>query len=249
MEDVESSNNPADDASRGLGAQELCENARWWNGPDFLWKQWDSQQPVKEPAPLSSEDPEVKRVSTLATGTDEKFSLLKRLEYFSIWHKARRAVAVCLRLQDMFRNLPEEAGNEKNSVPVPEYEPVNVQDLKRSETVIVKQVQRETFLQDIETSLSMNLRGRLADRQTARSRNNALKRTSSLYRLDPFIDNDSVLRVGGHIRRADLPDQLRHPVILPRKGHVAELVICHCREKTVHQGHGLTRSEIRGNGF
>ena len=35
---VDTKDNPADDASRGLGAQELIRSNRWWNGPSFLWK-------------------------------------------------------------------------------------------------------------------------------------------------------------------------------------------------------------------
>ena len=35
---VDTKENPADDASRGLGANELIRSNRWWNGPNFLWK-------------------------------------------------------------------------------------------------------------------------------------------------------------------------------------------------------------------
>ena len=35
---VDTSSNPADDASRGHTAMQLVEGARWLTGPDFLWK-------------------------------------------------------------------------------------------------------------------------------------------------------------------------------------------------------------------
>jgi hypothetical protein len=35
---IESKENPADDASRGLSPQELISNPRWLSGPEFLWK-------------------------------------------------------------------------------------------------------------------------------------------------------------------------------------------------------------------
>ena len=35
---VDTKENPADDASRGLGAKELIRSDRWWNGPNFLWQ-------------------------------------------------------------------------------------------------------------------------------------------------------------------------------------------------------------------
>ena len=43
---VNTSFNPADDASRGLTADELLGTCRWLNGPEFLWKSreyWPSQ--------------------------------------------------------------------------------------------------------------------------------------------------------------------------------------------------------------
>ena len=35
---VPSDQNPADDASRGLSANDLLNATRWINGPEFLWK-------------------------------------------------------------------------------------------------------------------------------------------------------------------------------------------------------------------
>ena len=38
---VETSSNPADDASRGLPAEEFIQDKCWMNGPSFLWKKED----------------------------------------------------------------------------------------------------------------------------------------------------------------------------------------------------------------
>ena len=42
---------------------------------------------------------------------------------------------------------------------------------------------------------------------------------------------------------------VKHPMILPKKCHVSDLVIRHCHEKVGHQGRGMTINEIRANGF
>ena len=58
---VDSSQNPADDASRGLSAEALLNNSRWLRGPDFLWRP-ESSWPIA-PSPVlevSPADPEVK---------------------------------------------------------------------------------------------------------------------------------------------------------------------------------------------
>lgn len=47
---VETRANPADEASRGLGAQEM-QNSKWISGPEFLWKeksQWPDATRTEE---------------------------------------------------------------------------------------------------------------------------------------------------------------------------------------------------------
>ena len=41
-----------------------------------------------------------------------------------------------------------------------------------------------------------------------------VKRSSKLHKLDPFIDDHGILRVGGRLRRSDLDDKRKHPIIL-----------------------------------
>ena len=103
---ISTKENPADDASRGLSAQELMDSPRWWSGPEVLWKPLDDQTGREEPAIISDSDPEVRRVSSFATKTNSFASFLERLQYFSDWHQAKRAVALCLRLQRRFKRTP-----------------------------------------------------------------------------------------------------------------------------------------------
>ena len=78
---VESTRNPADDASRGLSVEELLHQERWFKGPDFLWKE-ETSWPIP-PSPLqiiSDEDPEVKRQGqanqTTTVAEERKFDLM-----------------------------------------------------------------------------------------------------------------------------------------------------------------------------
>ncbi|KAK3750145.1 hypothetical protein QZH41_004548 [Actinostola sp. cb2023] len=112
---VETSNNPADDASRGLHAQDLVNCNRWWNGPEFLWNSTTTHPPPKETSDISMEDPEVKKVSTFATKIEEYSNLLDRLEYFSDWHRAKRAVAVIIRYQRRFKRSKINQQEQKNA--------------------------------------------------------------------------------------------------------------------------------------
>ena len=86
------------------------------------------------------------------------------------------------------------------------------------------------------------------DRQCDKERKALLKKTSSLNALDPYLDAIGVLRVGGRITKANLADSLKSPVILPKTGHITELII-HAHENTHHSGMGVTLNELRSNGY
>ena len=76
-----------------------------------------------------------------------------------------------------------------------------------------------------------------------------MRKTSSLHCLNPFLDKDDVLRVGGRIKRGSFMEEIKFPVIFPRKGHVTDLIIKYFHEKVQHQGRGMSLNEIRSNGF
>ena len=44
----------------------------------------------------------------------------------------------------------------------------------------------------------------------------SIKKHSSLYRLDPSLDCDDLIRVSGRIKRADFSLTIKHPILLPR---------------------------------
>ena len=87
------------------------------------------------------------------------------------------------------------------------------------------------------------------DGSSAQQKKRTMKATGSLYRLDPFLDQDGVLRVGGRIQRGHFTDDTKFPVILPRKGHITSLIIKYFHEKVQHQGRSMSVNEIRGNGY
>lgn len=250
---VETEKNPADDASRGQNAQNLIENSRWWNGPEFLWKPLEDQSPLDgaEPMCISPDDPEVKKISTMTTQTQECFSLPERLKYFSSWYRAKQAVAVCLRLQKRYRIGLKGQGQVKAKEPqskqkrMNQYIPVNTEELQEAETEIVKSFQREEFQEEISLLRSRNSQQDSHDRASVR----VMKKTTALYKLDPFLDENGVLRVGGRLKHADLASTVKHPVIIPKKGHVTGLIISHCHDSVEHQGRGMTQNRIRSSGF
>ena len=253
---VETKFNPADIASRGAGAQELIENPLWWNGPEFLWnpcKDWDS---VFDNPSIPPDDPEVKKVSARATQIqDPKLpSVLERLTHFSSWYRAKKAIAVCLRLQQKFRKTAGQSQVKERNVKernkgVTSYNPVDVEALQRAELQIIKMAQSEAFQEEIQLLRDVNVKLQVADQDITKDKIKMMKKSSSLYKLDPFLDEDGVLRVGGRLGKSSVPYDVKYPVILPKKGLVTNLILCHYHQLVKHQGCGITQNEIRSSGY
>ena len=254
---VGTKSNPADIASRGAGAQELLDNPLWWNGPDFLWNTSEDWNSVDDVPSIPPEDPEVKKVSARATQTQEPklSSLQERLTYFSSWHRAKRAIALCLRLQQRFRKIAssdsqfKRKNGKKREEEIATFKPVDVQELICAEQQIIKIVQNEAFRDEIQLLKDVRAKRQAADQDTCEDKVKAMKRSSSLYKLDPFLDEDGLLRVGGRLRQSRVPYEVKHPVILPKKGHVTNLILCHYHKSVQHQGRGITQNEVRSSGY
>ncbi len=243
---VESEDNPADDASRGLTAEQLVRNTRWLNGPSFLWDP-DFQLPTQQQWTPADGDPEVKKAKSFATRTAETqcSSMLDRLNYFSCWYRAKRAIANCTNLKGRLKCRISDRNSSniqtKNSVQV------NVEDLQKAELEIIRMIQEKEFSQEIKTLCSLQKKDPKCE-DTVKIKS-SLKKTSCLYRLEPFIDSQGVLRVGGRLKRSDLPYHVKHPAVIPRKGHATTLIIRYHHEKIGHQGCGMTLNELRANGY
>ena len=81
------------------------------------------------------------------------------------------------------------------------------------------------------------------------SGNRVLPRTSGIHPLDPFLDKDGVLRVGGRLVKSNLSHELKHPVLVPKYCNISQLIIRYYHEKTAHSGRGMTINEIRNAGY
>ena len=105
---VESQDNPADEASRGMKAREL-QDSRWLLGPTFLWKkesEWSNSDKVDHSLDVQPDDPEVKRSAVMATrATETRYpDIAARIERFSDWFRAKRAVAICIKYVKRLKN-------------------------------------------------------------------------------------------------------------------------------------------------
>lgn len=59
---------------------------------------------------------------------------------------------------------------------------------------------------------------------------------SKLTSLNPFLDEVGILRVGGRLQLSDIANNMKHPVIIPRKSPLTNLLIADAHERTMHGG-------------
>jgi hypothetical protein len=217
---INTEQNPADHASRGLSAQELIKS-NWITGPSFLWLK---ELPLNEPiqTSLDSDDPEVRKVSchVNATKSNEARSIIKGIEKFSSWSKYIMAITFLRLYIKRRKSLKIESAETERQI---------------SRKMIVKMAQSEAFQEEIKI-----LKG---------NTDQTVKRKCSFFNLDPFLDEEGILRVGGRLKRSSLMYGVKHPIILPKEGHVTHLLIKHFHEKLAHQGRGMTINAIRSGGY
>ncbi|XP_045169607.2 uncharacterized protein LOC123532268 [Mercenaria mercenaria] len=183
--------------------------------------------------------------------------MIDRLRYFSDWHRAKRAFALCLRFRDKLyqkyvhtRNThnDERQKQHSQSQSFSHYQSPSVSELQAAELQILKLLQSMHFKHEIATLKRNSVRGS-NDRNTLKNHRKILQGESHLLRLDPFLDQDGIIRVGGRIRQLDVPSNVKHPIIVPKGGHITDLIIRHFHQRVYHQGRGITINEIRDHGL
>ena len=219
--------NPADDASRGVSAESFIQEDRWIKGPAFLTRpesEWVIHPLCTEE--LSDADPEIKRESLSfalqVSNACTSFSFI--VERFSSWYKLLKFIALCLRCQ---RRFVEKRNSRQQAHSFPK-ELLMLPDLERAEREIIKFNQRIAFAEEIDAL------------QNGRS----VKKSSVLVKLDPILAQ-GLLRVGGRLGRAALPEDSKHQIIIPRNSHLARLIVHHFHEKSAHSGREYVLSLLR----
>ncbi|CAL7937364.1 unnamed protein product [Xylocopa violacea] len=84
-------------------------------------------------------------------------------------------------------------------------------EMEDATKAIVKLVQQEMFDRDLQ---SLHKTGKV------HAKNN-------LIMLNPFLDTDNVIRVGGRLTHAKIPYNAQEPIIVPKSHHVVSLLIQH----------------------
>ena len=233
---VDTKQNPADLASRGLTVDDQEGGRLWLKGPVFLWKR-EELWPLNEGIPLVSDnDPEVNKVVMVhATTVNDSFSILQRFEDRRLsWRQAGRVMAVVIKFCKLLR---------KQDTTVPEVV-ISVADVQIAETALLKLIQQRELNNEIQFYIKQNT---VSPEQ--KRTNNQRRSESRLWSLDPFVDEEGILRVGGRLRKSVSREEGKHPIILPKMSPMVQRIIEHCHSLVKHGGRTSTVNALRQEGF
>ena len=63
-----------------------------------------------------------------------------------------------------------------------------------------------------------------------------MSHTGNISSLNPFIDQDRILRVGGRLKKASIPYEQKHPAILPKNSKLGKIYFSTMHRKLFHVG-------------
>ncbi|XP_071576355.1 uncharacterized protein [Temnothorax nylanderi] len=214
---VPTADNPADSASRGLSGRELPLFSLWWNGPSWL-RLPSSEWP--QPVEFHSQD-EAKAVTVQIAQTSPPWDLATR---YSTWPKLLRVTAYLIKFITNCRSKQSPDSKTPRSTAIArEY-------CDKARRFWIRTIQSETLSEE----LNVLIKGQ------------ALPSKNKLSSLNPFLDSDGIIRVGGRLQNTPRPYSARHPILLVSHPIVI-LMIRQLHAQACHSGVQLTLATLRRN--
>ncbi|XP_075158049.1 uncharacterized protein LOC142231320 [Haematobia irritans] len=215
---VRSEDNPADLGSRGVSPAELAVSSLWWHGPEWLCSD-SSQWDINDFTPLET-DVEVRAVKTHASFFTNYEDILER---FSSLDRALRVIAYIFRF----------------------YHRTHYSHASRN--VYHDTTLTATELKAVRLRLAvLSQRAHYPDECRFLMEKKPLGSWSSLLSLNPFLDEEGVMRLNGRLSRCPtLSYSERHPIIVPYNSRFARLLVKYVHDISIHGGNQLVLRLIR----
>ncbi|XP_071577161.1 uncharacterized protein [Temnothorax nylanderi] len=213
---VPTQDNPADCASRGIAPDALQSHRLWWSGPLWLRQPPECWPNTCPPLPPGTPLEERREQPAHTLHATPSWDLSSR---FSSWPKLLRITAYLYRFLLRRRSIPPIDGYSARLLP---------DEIQRAKHYWLKTMQAEMFPHEL----------------AALKNSKALPKTSPLSPLNPYLDPDGLIRVGGRLRHTCLPGTTKNPIVL-RSHPLLPRLIEHHHLRALHAGPQLTLASLR----
>ncbi|KFD48209.1 hypothetical protein M513_10923 [Trichuris suis] len=193
-------------------------DGRWFKGPTFLYQQ-QGYWPRRPQRPVNKDEVEELPIKWAGHIHQIRGPLNDLIQRQGNLHRTRRVIANIIRF---IRNCRSPRHERKNGY-------FSVAEVNEAFIVCVNLTQRESY--EVEISCL--------------SSKKPLKVQSKILTLSPFLIEKGSVRTQGRLERAELPYEVKHPLILPSKHTLTNMVITEARERLHHGSVELTLCEIR----
>ena len=190
---------------------------------------------------VKDDNPEIRKESQVYTASVSRDMIGGVIKYYSTWWKLNVTISWLLRYKRYLRNkaLQRTGGSQSNYELVERRGCLVVEELQEAEDEILRYIQEKEFPE------AQILQSALTTGACERSVKGLMKKAgASVSKLNPRIEN-GLLRAGGRIGRAPLQYEVKHPVILPYKHHVTDLIIRDHHQRMGHLGQESVLSSLR----
>ena len=89
---------------------------------------------------------------------------------------------------------------------------LDISQIQQAETCIFKLIQSKYYMKKL-----------LIKKQG--SEEVEIKKSSQIYNLDPYLDKDGIIRVGGRLDKSNLNNECKHLIMLPKGSPISKLII------------------------
>lgn len=226
---VKTGDNPADPASRGMGMEEFLQSSLWFHGPAWLMlpqEQWPKPRFSLDAATKEQAEVEYKNVNHAVVLSAVKLDNLTLLERFSNWDKIVRITAYALQFWERCKNpLKIPRPNDKLSAQgiasfMANGAMLGQEELDRAMVFWVQYAQRQHFRKEIK----------------CRQNGNPFPGDSKITGMNPKMNPDGVLCVGGRLNNAGLPSEQQNQMIIPARSRLCWLLMDKAHRATLHGG-------------
>lgn len=223
---VASSDNAADLLSRGMEMSEFVNSTLWFHGPDWLRlpeSSWPRSKPRLSDETIEKVNLECKPtggyavVGTIKTGSQ---SLLYR---YSTWNKVMRITAYVLRFVANCRH--------KHRVDRANGIMLTSDEITGAVNYWSRNVQCEHFAREVQ----------------CRQLGESLPARSKISGLNPRLNTNGVLCVGGRLSRTNRSDENKHHIIIPAQSRLGWLLLQKAHCQTLHGGVQMMMRYIRSD--